>query len=431
MGRGSTFHFTSRFGLHDEEVSEPVHADAKDLVDLPVMVIDDNATNRLILVQMLAGWRMKPTAFDAAGPALEALEEALSAGRQFPLVLTDAIMPGIDGFELVNRIRDSPELAGTTIMMLTSDNRLGDAKRCRELGIAAYLMKPVRQSSLLDAIRTSLGERSTDDAQPVQEIAQPVPERQQSLHVLVVEDNSVNQTLALRLLEKRGHTALVADDGRQALAALESEHFDLVLMDVQMPHMDGFEATAAIRGKEKSTGEHIPIVAMTANAMKGDRERCLEGGMDAYLSKPLLSAEFYAVVEGAFDTPPEAEEVSSERHAHREAFDMAAALARFGDDEELFAELADLFVADSPQLLHDIWEAVSRGDHEGLERAAHTLKGSVAAFAAERARQLTSSLESMGRSGNLAEADVTMRALEEEVELVKSAISGVVGEGGE
>jgi CheY-like chemotaxis protein len=239
----------------------------KDLEDLPVLVLDDNATNRLILEQMLTNWQMKPTVVDGARPALEALEQALSAGRPFPLVITDANMPEMDGFGLVERIRGRPALAGTTIMMLTSNNRLGDAARCRELGVAAYLMKPVGQSNLLDAIMTSLGERSTDDGQPVQEAAPPIPDCRLILHVLVAEDNAVNQKLAVRLLEKRGHKALVAGDGRQALAALENERFDLVLMDVQMPHMNGFEATAAIRAKEESTGEHIPIVAMTAQTV--------------------------------------------------------------------------------------------------------------------------------------------------------------------
>ena len=267
VGRGSTFQFTARFGVGSQTAPGPFQMNAEQLRDLSALVIDDNATNRRILEQMLTNWHMKPTVVDAVGPALETLERAAYEGRPFPLILTDARMPEIDGFKLVELIRERPQLTGITIMILTSDNRVGDATRCRQLGVAAYLVKPVRQSSLLDAILTSFRDPSMDDKRPAPEAVQRVSEHRESLRVLVVEDNAVNQKLALRLLEKRGHIAILAGDGIRALAALAENSFDVVLMDVHMPEMDGFEATAAIRASESSSGEHVPIVAMTANAM--------------------------------------------------------------------------------------------------------------------------------------------------------------------
>jgi two-component system, sensor histidine kinase and response regulator len=214
-------------------------------------------------------------------------------------VLTDMHMPNMNGFTLIERIRQSPELATATIMMLTSAGHRGDAARCQELGVAAYLLKPIRQSELREAIARVLGAREQQGAFPlvtrfsVQEGREPAP----SLRVLLAEDNPVNQRLAVRLLEKRGHRVTVAGNGREALEALERESFDLVFMDVQMPEMDGMEATAAIRDKEKGTGQHQPIIALTAHAMTGDREKCLAGGMDGYLTKPIRSQQLEQVLE--------------------------------------------------------------------------------------------------------------------------------------
>jgi CheY-like chemotaxis protein len=226
-----------------------------------------------------------------------ALQAAKDAGRPFPLVLLDGQMPEIDGFTLAQQIQDHPELVRTTIMMLTSADQLGDAMLCRKLGISAYLVKPVRQSELLDLICKSLQQGSQQDQGKLLRVRN-VPQRAAGpSRVLVAEDNMVNQTLARRLLEKRGYTVSVVGDGQAALAALENESFDIVLMDVQMPVMDGFEATASIRRREQLSGTHIPIVAMTAHAFKGDQEKCLAIGMDAYLSKPIRQQELYATIE--------------------------------------------------------------------------------------------------------------------------------------
>jgi CheY-like chemotaxis protein len=244
---------------------------------------------------MLTRWGMKPTAVEGGRAALQALEVAKSTGRPFPLVLLDGQMPEMDGFTLAERIKRDPELVGATIMMLTSAGHLGDAARCRELGISAYLVKPIRQGELLQAICDVLN-LSTQKKAPLV-TRHTLREYRNRSRILLAEDNAVNRTLAVRLLEKRGYIVSATVNGREALSAFEKEDFDIVLMDVQMPEMDGFGATAAIREMERSKGGHIPIVAMTAHALKGDEERCLLAGMDAYVSKPIRTIELFATIE--------------------------------------------------------------------------------------------------------------------------------------
>ena len=284
-GKGSTFHFIARFGV-SEQVAVAPPRDPLELQDMPVLVVDDNQTNQRIFSEMLSNWRMAPTVVGSGEAALLAMQEAASSGRAFPLMLLDVMMPGMDGFELAERIRQRPELSGTSIVMLTSAGRRGDASRCRELGVAAYLAKPVKQSGLLDAIRR-VAPPATAGISTELVTRHTLRESKQSLRILLAEDNKVNQRLVMRLLEKHGHKVVAVSDGTEALRALAQETFDLILMDVQMPNMDGFEATAAIRQQEQETEEHLPIIAMTAHAMEGDRERCLEAGMDAYVAKPI------------------------------------------------------------------------------------------------------------------------------------------------
>ncbi len=299
-GKGSTFHFTARLGLQKTTALRPRPAEPANLRDLPVLVVDDNATNRRILEGMLKSWCMRPTAVEGGHDALAVLEQARKAGKTFPLILLDAQMPGMDGFGLTERMKQIPELAGATIMMLTSAGLRGDAARCRELGIAAYLTKPIKQSELLDAILLALGTLPPEAGRTPLVTRHALRESRQRLRILLAEDNAVNQTLVVRLLEKWGHAVTVAGDGRAALAAVEKAGFggfDLVLMDVQMPELDGLEATTAIRAKEKASGGHLPIIAMTAHTMKGDRERCLAAGMDGYISKPVQAQELFEAVE--------------------------------------------------------------------------------------------------------------------------------------
>ncbi len=293
-GRGSQFHFTARVGIADTKVIEVgAIASPEILRAVKVLVVDDNLTNRRILEGMLGRWEMKSTSAQDGEEALAKLSEAHEAGAPFVLILMDMHMPKMDGFELIERIRQEKDSSTATIMMLTSAGHRGDAARCQELGVAAYLLKPIRQSELREAIARVLGAKEQKGAIPLitRYSLHDAREPSSSLRVLLVEDNPVNQRLASRLLEKRGHSVVVAANGLEALEALEKENFDLVFMDVQMPVMDGFETTAAIRKKEKAGGVRLPIVALTAHAMKGDREKCLAGGMDGYLTKPIRPQE--------------------------------------------------------------------------------------------------------------------------------------------
>jgi len=299
-GSGTHFHFTARLEVADAQaIKVGTIAPPEILRGVRVLIVDDNRTNRGILEGMLKRWEMKPTAVEGGEEALKQLALAWEAGDPYGLILTDTHMPQMDGFRLVERIRESPQLATATIMMLTSAGRRGDAARCQKLGVAAYLLKPIRQSELREAIGRVLGAEPEDGAIPLitRFTLQAMREPSAFLSVLLVEDNAVNQRLAARLVEKRGHRVVVAANGREALAALEKDDYDLVLMDVQMPEMDGLEATAAIRKMEEGSGKHQTVVALTAHAMKGDEERCLAAGMDGYLSKPIRPAELDAILE--------------------------------------------------------------------------------------------------------------------------------------
>jgi two-component system, sensor histidine kinase and response regulator len=293
-GQWTRFHFTVRLRAADvQAVKLGTIAPTEILRGVKVLVVDDNRTNRGILEETLKRWEMKPTLVESGEGGLKQLSLAAEAGDPYALILTDMHMPEMDGFSLVERIRQSPQLATATIMMLTSAGHQRDAARCRELGIAAYLLKPIRQSELREAIARVLGSREQPDTTPLMTrfSVQDAPAHATSLRVLLAEDNLVNQRVGTRLLEKRGHRVVIAANGREALLALEKERFDLVFMDLQMPEMDGFAATATIREKEKGTGKHQEVIALTAHAMTGDRERCLAFGMDAYLSKPIRPQE--------------------------------------------------------------------------------------------------------------------------------------------
>ena len=295
-GKGSTFRFTIRLEAQKTHSDRTVPVPPEQLRDMPVLVVDDNYTNRTLLNGMLVRWGMRPTAVDGGKAGLQALEIAKNLGRAFPLVVLDVQMPEMDGFAVAERIHKNPELAGATIMMLTSAGHLGDAARCRELGISAYLVKPIRPAELLEAICWAVRKSKSEEAATLV-TRHTLREAQHRMKVLLVEDSPVNQKLAAALLQKRGFEVTPKENGKAALASLERESFDLILMDVQMPEVDGFEATRVIREREKSTGRHIPIIAITAHALKGDQERCLAAGMDAYISKPIRGSELFETIQ--------------------------------------------------------------------------------------------------------------------------------------
>ncbi|MFZ0735741.1 MAG: response regulator [Candidatus Acidiferrales bacterium] len=293
VGQGTQFHFTVQFKSSEKKVRIGTIAPPEILRGVKVLVVDDNRTNRRVLEGMFRRWEMKSKSVESGEEALAELTAGREAAEPYALILTDMHMPEMDGFELIERIRRMPELSAATIMMLTSAGHRGDADRCKELGVSAYLLKPIRQSELREAVARILGAREQHGAIPLitRYSLHDARDPSEVLRILVAEDNIVNQRLATRLLEKRGHRVVVVANGREALEALEKESFDLVLMDVQMPEMSGMEATTKLREKENLTGGHQRVVALTAHAMKGDQERCLAAGMDGYLTKPIRPQE--------------------------------------------------------------------------------------------------------------------------------------------
>ena len=422
LGQGSMFHFTANFELLQAPLERQEHKPEVTLVGIPVLVVDDNPTNRRILEATLLQWGMKPILAESGLTALAALRQAKEAGNKTLLLLLDAQMPQMDGFTLAEKIAQDPELPKATVMMLTSGGQRGDAARCRELGISAYLTKPVRQWELREAIASVLGMNQQESERATLLTRHTLRETRRRLRVLLAEDSAINRELAVRILSKRGHTVVVASNGKQAVAALETQTFDVVLMDVQMPEMDGFEATAAIRQKEKTIGVHVPIIALTAHAMKGDRERCLAGGMDGYVSKPVQAEELIKAVEGLGGNSAAA---GIAGHYSNEVLDRDVALARVDGDEGLLADLAKLFCEESPKLLSAVQDAVTRRDTAALKRAAHSLKGSMSTFAARDATAATLRLEELARGRELVDAEDAYRLLVVQVERLKQALEGL------
>jgi len=419
-GHGSRFHFTVRMALAPPEALRPSRRPPVSLRRLRVLVVDDNATNRRILHEMLTNWRMRPVEVEGGRAALEELARAVAAGQPYTAVLLDAQMPEMDGFELAAEIQRRPELAAATIMMLTSAARPGDRDRSRALGVSAYLMKPVKQSDLLDTLMNVLLGSAAD--LPAKGPAAQRPVEGAALQVLVAEDNPVNQEVARQLLQRLGHSAHIACNGAEALAALERSPLDLVLMDVQMPLMDGLAATAAIREKEKQSGGHIPIVAMTAHAMKGDRERCLAAGMDAYITKPVQLRELGDTFDRFFPRRAPVRGPRIPAAATQEVLNPEVFLERVGGERSAALRLIELFLADYPETLRRIRSAIRGADADALARAAHSLKGSVANFAAPRAVRAAQALVDAARAGRLDDASALCADLGKELQLLKKAL---------
>jgi signal transduction histidine kinase/CheY-like chemotaxis protein len=295
LGRGSQFHFVVPLSPCANPPEPSVMISGDRLRDVRVLIVDDNATNRRILREMLRHWEMKTHDVESGQQALAELLSAKTAGEPYQLILTDMHMPNMDGFGLIDKILETPELSTTTIMMLTSAGRREDVERCRALGITSYLLKPIRKWELLAAVAKELGANGPSlQATGTVQRKSGLPVR---LRILVAEDNHVNQAVAVGVLEKMGHSVVVAENGSEAISLIAQRTFDLVLMDVQMPELDGLAATRRIRETEGPGHSHIPILAMTAHAMKGDRELCLESGMDGYVSKPIIRKELKEAIE--------------------------------------------------------------------------------------------------------------------------------------
>jgi two-component system sensor histidine kinase/response regulator len=397
-GHGSTFHFTARVrrgvGVSAESVAATV------LDGLRVLIIDDNATNRFVLREMVHRWGMRPTTADGGERALEAIREAAIQNDPYHVLLLDCHMPGIDGFMVAERIRRDSGMRDTIVLMLTSAERSSDIRRCRELGLAAYLVKPVTQKELrATVVRVLSG--APQLAAPA--IDTRTPQFDGPLRILLAEDNPVNQKVALLLLSRLGHQVTVAPDGAEALDAYRRETFDAILMDVQMPLLSGYDATRAIREIERTTGRHVPIIAMTARAMKGDRERCLDAGMDDYLSKPIQGKQMMEAIRRALSP--------SLVMAATQEIDEATALELVGGDREALRQVKDLCILETPPLLDEIERTLSGAEADALAAAAHALRGMYLVFGPNDIVTIAGHLEELAIAGDLVAAAVQLELL--------------------
>ena len=423
VDQGSAFHFTVRLGRADGAPPPRIAPGLASLQDLPILVVDDLETNRRILEELLRGWGFAPTSVATGEAALVTLRAAADAGVAFRLAILDVQMPDMDGFSVVERIRQDPALAATTLMMLSSGGQASEAARCRELGGLPYVVKPVDPSRLLDTILIVLAP-AVDGHDEVAESAAAAP-RGRRLRVLLAEDNRINQRLVLAILEKHGHTVVLAANGREAVACAHRGGLDVVLLDVQMPVMDGLQAIAAIRDAERGTSRHLPVIALTAHALKGDRERCLAAGMDDYLAKPIRAAELLSMLERLGDGAPPARSAAA---SVEPAFEPAEILARVEGDRALLSELVELFRDEAPHLLAELRRCVEAGDSRGVQDAAHALKGCVGNFGAPAATDAALALEHLGRDDDLREAGPRLIELEQEVERLRSSLVQMVEE---
>ena len=413
---GSKFHFTTDMTVSSEAIRERTISPVI-VSDTPVLIVDDNATNRRILEDMLNNWGMKPTAVATASDALQLMRDRKAQDKPFHLVLSDVNMPETDGFAFVEYVRNDSSIADSIVILLTSGGRPGDAARRERLGVAANLIKPVKQSELFDAIVIALGVTHVEDE--VSDINQTeTTPKIRPLRILLTEDNLVNQRLALGVLKQHGHVVTVASNGRIAVDTYEKEPFDLILMDVQMPEMDGLKATRAIREREQVTGRHVPIIAMTAHAMKGDRDKCLEAGMDEYLSKPVRVRQLVEKLVVLFGA--EIEVQPSEQQADPSQTDGMVdwdhALRAVGGDAGLLKDVVQVYLSEVPPLIVEAQNAFEQTDIPKLQREAHTIKGSTLFTDASPVIDRALSIEVMCKEGNLSGASAVLEELEHQLQ---------------
>ena len=428
-GKGTQFHFTVRLkALLMPPASE--HGVANDsLRGVKVLLVDDHAGNRRIVEGMLAQWQIQTTNAGSADEALSQLVSAAAARQPYQVLLTDASMPGQSGIALLEEIRRRPEVSPAAVVMLTPGASVEESEHYRELGVRFCLYKPVRKRELLSALLSAVGQSTPSRPGPVpsQEAS-----RSRAFEILLVEDNRVNQLVATRMLEKMGHSITVAGNGQIALSLLAKQDFELVLMDVQMPEMDGLTATGKIRENEKSTGRHLPIIAMTAHAMKGDRERCMEAGMDGYVSKPISGALLEAAiaeVAGHYYGSPAAGSSNSEIRepdASPFAWDMAATLESLGGDEKLLRDVLDVFLLEVPRHMKDLQRAIVDGNASDTQEISHTLKGELGYLGIPEVSRRAAELEDLGRKADLPSAQKLYEVFEVELSGVLSSVRDAV-----
>jgi two-component system sensor histidine kinase/response regulator len=421
--RGSTFAFTARFGRQPHRPEPAADRLPGLLSNMSVLIVDDNATNRLILEEWLRGWQMEPVARGDGLAALDAIWHSAASGRPFPLVLLDARMPDTDGLTLAATIRERVELAATRIILLTSGDFSGDLARFRELGIDAHLLKPVQQDELLETIyrvmsRNKANPPTADLHAPAQETASAPAPATASLQILVAEDNEFNAQLLEQLLLRRGHRVLVASNGREALPLAHDGVFDLLLLDVHMPELDGFQVVSAVRERERTTGKHLPVIALTARSRKEDRQRCLAAGMDDFLSKPVRAADLWAAIDRVVASRPPAAELRLGLLNSSVLWDVC------GGDAGVLDKICGAFQARVPDHLEDVHDALCQHDSSRLREAAHKLSGMLAAFS-DVAGGVASDLEDHAASGKLEEARPLVEQLEAMVHELLLLVGGL------
>jgi CheY-like chemotaxis protein len=448
VGEGSKFHFTARFSQRGDlaRLSPSLPGVAR---AARVLVVDDNRTSGGILAELLREWTFTPTVVNSGAAALEAAAGAAAAGQRFDLLLIDAAMPDTDGFALAHALQQGGSHA-PVVMMLTSAGRRGARASDRELRIAGYVTKPIKTDDLLAMMVRSLGaELRYDEAPPRPDPATISQVRRHALRFLLAEDNVINQRLMLRLLDKVGHAVTVVRNGRAALDALAKGGYDMALMDIQMPEMDGFEVAAVIRARERATGQHLPLVALTAHAMRGDRERCLQAGFDGYVSKPIRFQDLFDTIDrlaptsaAATSSPPPGQPAATPAPAPGSArpasdamlpappalaFAEGAALESTGGDSELLRELIAVFLEHAPAWMRELGDALGRGDAAEVHRLAHTIKGAVDSCGAARAYDAAMLLERMGRGGDLGGAPAAYATLDRELAQVLPELAVYAG----
>jgi len=437
VDQGSVFHFTANFVMskstQSSQPTPPVY-----LVNTRALIVDDNATNRRVLGSMLASWGMEPCMAESGETAQFMLQESLDKDQPYPLIIIDAQMPGVDGFAVAETIKTEPRFAASTIIMLITAGQRGDVAQNSDLRISAYVTKPASEADLLNALvhkdtAKNVAQKPSVQRQPQQET------QSRTADLLLAEDNPVNQKLAIRLLERLGYKVVLVENGLQAVAATDKKVFDLILMDVQMPEMGGFEATAIIREKEKLLGRHTPIIAMTAHALQGDRDKCIEAGMDDYLSKPIRADQLKLMIEkylnilpmvvqsttaaaaaaaaaatanaSALAAPQSSESGSSSSRAALPPLMASTDVA----DKSLLCEIAPVFLVEYPRLMVAIDQSVNKGDFDTLYRASHSLKGAVSNFSSE-AMKTAFELQMIGKTnGSLVEAAKLFVQLERDI----------------
>ncbi len=430
---GSVFHFTVRLQMQKDSLEKQYPLDV-DLQNMPVLLVDDNDTNLMILQEMTANWGMKPILAKDAFFALMELEKAVAFGENYPLIITDYNMPGMDGVGLAEKVKSNPHFSTAKILMLSSSCMFIKEDEYRKVGIESVLLKPIKQSELFNAILTICGKPVKPEKQIDKHTDTSHWKTDHPLRILLVEDNPINQRVANGILsEMWGHEVETASHGQEALDLLENNSFDVIFMDIQMPVMDGFTATKKIREIEQETGIHLPIIAMTANAMKGDEERCLEAGMDGYISKPIKSEKLKEAIlsvldssdenEPATEIPIDRNETAEESESDVEQFDKQAFLESYGENQAIIHELIEMYNNDVPAMLENVKQAIDQRDSKMLDEQAHALKGAVGVFEAKRAHAAAYVLERMGKENTLEGSTAALEKLEFELNQLGNALN--------